>query len=313
MKFIQSDKVIRSTALEDIMPEIDRLAIRASEKIRDYFFKGIENLKESTASISLAQQTIFLKHRELFWFLMDHFSPVGSEIHQNYITTASTYYSCYFEKYIKAMQGHQSSIGDKLDLIGCEEGARRIIGLFGTRQPKEKPNLYAVGDRIVTLINEDSGIILLFPDDKSQLQTRYTFEEIFKSVIRLFLDNASSEFVFCSEFFGKNNNVHLNSVSQAVFHGVFEPCFRIIHTFLKSYLDSTFDALGVLLCIRLTNQCIRLMQRRCLPCLDGVLHKIIMQLWPKYQSVMDLHTESLKNVLVSKVFASKDHHPHFVL
>ena len=51
------------------------------------------------------------------------------------------------------------TIANKLDLIGCEEGAKR--GLFsGSRALKDKTSIFTLGDRVKVLSNPDPGIIL---------------------------------------------------------------------------------------------------------------------------------------------------------
>jgi vacuolar protein sorting-associated protein 52 len=48
-------------------------------------------------------------------------------------------------------------MGDKLDLIGCEEGAKR--GIFSGRLVmKDKANVFTLGDRLSVLNSGSSGI-----------------------------------------------------------------------------------------------------------------------------------------------------------
>lgn len=105
--------------------------------------KKIESLKAANTNIALIQQNALLKYKELFWFLMERFTPVGLEIHANYIVIVSTYFCTAFDKYLKVMNKLQSSLADKNDVIGADDGSKR--GLFGMRTIKDTTNLYTLG------------------------------------------------------------------------------------------------------------------------------------------------------------------------
>lgn len=118
----------------------------------------------------------------------------------------------------------ESFLGDKLDLIGIEETARRNI-FSGRFQIKDRVNVFTLGERIHILNSGEPDIILLQNDDKT---LKFPFEAIFKAVTRLVLDNASSEYIFNYEFFGKSNQSDMIETSTQAFHGVFEPTFKLV-------------------------------------------------------------------------------------
>jgi hypothetical protein len=153
----------------------------------------------------------------------------------NSILVASTYFFNSFDKYFKSIQRFLTTIGDKLDLIGCEEGAKR--GLFTTRfLMKDKSNVYMLGDRIEVLKSVDPGFIMLQVGDRNQ---KYPFETIFKAVTRLLLDNASSEYIFSCEFFGQGKNSEMSDMINAAFNGVFDPTFRSLQVNLLTRTRSS--------------------------------------------------------------------------
>ena len=73
----------------DVGPEVERLVIKAVERIRDFLGKRIDSLKTANTNIAIIQSTVLLKFKELFWFLMDTFPSVGLEIHANYVFASS--------------------------------------------------------------------------------------------------------------------------------------------------------------------------------------------------------------------------------
>lgn len=222
------DKNIK--AFKNIGPELERLRLKvicvnkAIEKIRDFLLKKIESLKAPNTNIALIQQNVFLKYKELFWFLMERYTPIGLEIHANYIAIVSTYFQSSFEKYLRELQKLQTGTAEKTDLIGLDEGARR--GLFGARTAlKNAINVFALGNRVLVLTTRD-GIIV--PHHAEEQNQKFAFEAIFKSLTRLLLDNACSEYVFTCEFFVDKNG-STNHDSHATFFGeVFDPTLKFI-------------------------------------------------------------------------------------
>lgn len=174
---------------------------------------------------------------------------------------------------------------------------------------KDKANIFTLGDRLNVLTSGESGIIL-FGEDRT---VKYQYEAIFKAITRLVLDNASSEYIFNFEFFGKSNQTDLIETSSNAFNGVFDATFKLLESNFKQHTDLTFDAVGVLICIRLNNQNLRIMQRRRIPGLDTFLNTINMILWPRFQALIDLHIQSLKTASISRLLPSKDTHPHYVV
>ncbi|KAJ3200450.1 hypothetical protein HK099_002682, partial [Clydaea vesicula] len=187
----------------------------ATDKIREFLLKKIETLKTPNTNISIIQQSIFLKYKELFWFILERYSEAATEIKINYVNTVATYYFSSFEKYLKSTQKLQMIIADKLDLIGCEENAKRG-GLFASKiNLKDKSNVFTLGERIQVLTNADAGIILGHIAEEQNI--KYPYEAIFKSVNRLLIDNSSSEYTFTAYFFCSpklNNKVNQSNLNN---------------------------------------------------------------------------------------------------
>ncbi|KAL2914393.1 Vacuolar protein sorting-associated protein 52 [Polyrhizophydium stewartii] len=310
MAFVKSKQEKKIRAFKDVGPELERLRLRAAEKIRDFLLKKIESLKAPNTNIAIIQQSVFLKYKELFWFLMERYSDVGLEIHANYVVTVANYFFASFEKYIKSIGRFQMVIADKLDLIGCEEGAKR--GLFSGRLTlKDKTNVFTLGERVHVLTNPEPEIIL--PHIAEDKNMKYSYEAIFKSITRLLLDNASSEYIFTTEFFARTKTRHPIEVPGVVFTEVFDQTLKFIQATIKSQIENTFDAVGILICIRLNSQNIRIMQKRRIPCLENFLNIVNILLWPKFQAIIDLHIDSLKKATVSRLLPTKDVHPHYIM
>jgi hypothetical protein len=91
----------------------------------------------------------------------------------------------------------------------------------------------------------------------------------------------------------------------------------LTHTFFKQnitkqYLDASYDAMGALLAVRTNIQHSLLLQQRRVPALEKYINSMNMLLWPRFQSIMDLHIDSIKKAVTSKLMPSKDSRPHYV-
>ncbi|KAJ3265746.1 hypothetical protein HDU77_004014 [Chytriomyces hyalinus] len=325
MAYVKSQKGAHIRALKDVGPELERLRLKATEKIREFLLKKIDSLKTPNTNISIIQQNHLLKFKELYWFLLERYSEAAQEVRATYTTTTQQYYLASFEKYVKSLSSVQTIIADKGDLIGSAESqgtgsgggwTAGMTGLFSNKnnQLKNRSNVYSLGERVQVLTTEDAGIILAHVAEEQRL--KFPYEVIFKSINRLLMDNASSEYMFSTEFFfstwrrGSKMAVADPATIGTVFADIFEPTLKFLQSALKQYIDASFDAVGVLLCIRLNSFHARLMQKRRIPCLENFMNLLNILLWPRFQAIMDLHIESLRKV--GKVSVTKDCHPHFI-
>src|SRR5205823_13493576 len=78
----------------------------------------------------------------------------------------------------------------------------------------------------------------------------------------------------------------------------------------KQFVDNSYDAIGILICIRLNTQFALELQRRRVPALEGYTNQINMLLWPRFQAIMDMHIDSVKKAATKLIV--RDIHPHFV-
>lgn len=128
------------------------------------------------------------------------------------------------------------------------------------------------------------------------------------------IDNASSEYLFLYEFFSRDTKTAAD-IAKGMFQQIFVPTEKVGLQFTKAFVENTFDAVGILLCIRINTQLALELQRRRVPALEGYTNATNMLLWPRFQSVMSLHFESLKKMFHNKsvISAVKDIHPHYVI
>jgi hypothetical protein len=147
---------------------------------------------------------------------------------------------------------------------------------------------FALGRRIDILRTSNNMAITsyLAEEDKSV----HCIEVPFRNFNLVLLDNISAEYSFLTEFFSV---LPFSQVSRKVVE-IFEPVFALGQSLTKQLIESTTDCLGVLLCVRLNQQSAFELQRRKIPVAESYINGINMELWPRFQMIMDLHCESLK-------------------
>ncbi|CAG8622941.1 11481_t:CDS:10 [Paraglomus brasilianum] len=308
MTYVETHQGENITALKDVEPELEKLRLKASEKIREFLLMKIKSLRIPNTNIQILQQSVLLKYKQLHQFIMERYGEVALEIRQTYVNTMRWYFSNHFERYNKGLQRLQNSITDKGDLIGSDESVKKG-GLFGTSKIalKDKGNTFSLGDRINTLRNTDAGVILVHVAETSS--QKYSYEALFRSFNLIFIDNASSEYLFIVEFFAKDDKPAID-VAREVFAEIFDPTIKMGLAATKHYIESSYDAVGILLCIRLNMQFALELQRRRVPALEGYINQTNMLLWPRFQSIIDMHVESVKKA--GNKLVVKDIHPHYV-
>ncbi|ORX77990.1 Vps52-domain-containing protein [Anaeromyces robustus] len=102
MKYVKEQpnkKLIHS--LKDIGPELERLRLITSMKIRNFFLEKIKLLKSPNSNVPMIQKNSFLKYKDLYTFLLDRYKEVAIEIRLKYIYTIRSYYQYMFEKYTR--------------------------------------------------------------------------------------------------------------------------------------------------------------------------------------------------------------------
>ncbi|KAL7311551.1 Vacuolar protein sorting-associated protein 52 [Mucor circinelloides] len=312
MRFVKANQHRPIKALRNVGPELEKLRLKAAATIRDFFVSRIQLLCVPNANIQIMQQSVFLKYKELHFFVLERHHEAAREIRQSYMNSLRWYFQNHFERYSKGLLKLQTVSADKTDLIGVEENNRKG-GLFGTSKVtlKDKTNLFALGDRSDTLRIQDPGVILVHVAEAKE--QKYQFEQLFRSFNLTLIDNASSEYLFIYEFFSRDPKTAADT-AKLIFQFIFEPTEKVGMNFTKAYVENCYDAVGLLLCIRINTQLALELQRRRVPALEGYTNATNMLLWPRFQYVMSLHVESLKRMFNSKsvMSAVKDIHPHYI-
>ncbi|XP_052200903.1 vacuolar protein sorting-associated protein 52 A isoform X2 [Diospyros lotus] len=300
LKFVEIDPTVKtSKALKDVQPELERLQQKAVSKVFEFIVQKLYALRKPKTNIQILQQSVLLKYKYIILFLKEHGKDVYTEVRTAYIDTMNKVLSAHFRAYIQALEKLQLDIATPNDLIGVET---RGAGLFSLgREPlKNRSAVFALGERINILKEIDEPALI--PHIAEASSRKYPYEVLFRSLQKLLMDTASSEYLFCDDFFGE----------KSMFSDIFAGPFLIIDEHFNSILPNCFDAIGLMLMIRIIHQHQLTMSRRRIPCLDSYLDKVNISLWPRFKTVFDMHLSSLRNANVRTLWED-DVHPHYVM
>ncbi|XP_074316076.1 vacuolar protein sorting-associated protein 52 A-like isoform X2 [Silene latifolia] len=287
--------------VEDIIIPPRMVDVIVDGEVFEFIVQKLYALRKPKTNIQILQQSVLLKYKYVIYFLKEHGKEVYTEVRAAYIDTMNKVLSAHFRAYIQSLEKSQLDIATSSDLIGIEAGGGGT-GLFSTRREplKNRSSVFALGDRINILKEIDQPALI--PHIAEASSQKYPYEVLFRSFHKLLIDTASSEYIFCGDFFGEESS----------FNEIFAGPLAVIDEHFSAVLSNSFDAIGLMLMIRLTHQHRLIMSRRRIPCLDSYLDKVNISLWPRFKMVFDMHLSSLRSANV-KTLWEDDVHPHYVM
>ncbi|KAI4989837.1 vacuolar protein sorting-associated protein 52 A [Hordeum vulgare subsp. vulgare] len=299
IKFIEADSMVKtSKALKDVQPEVERLRQKAVSKIFEFIIQKFYALRKPKTNIQILQQSV-LKYKYTIVFLKEHAKEIYAEVRTAYIDTMNKVLSAHFRAYIQALEKLQLDIATSTDLLGVETRSTGYLFSIGKEPLKARSSVFALGERINVLKDIDQpALIPHISEAKSQ---KYPYEVLFRSLQKLLIDTATSEYLFSDDFFGE----------ESLFQDIFAGPIQVVDEYFNAVLLNCYDAIGIMLMIRIIHQHQLIMFKRRIPCLDSYLDKVNMSLWPRFKMVFDLHLSSLRNANI-KTLWEDDVHPHYV-
>jgi len=271
----------------DVKPLLNDLVNRVIERIRDHLVSQVKAMRSPSINAQIIQQNNLAKYRDTFGFLVRHQPKLGEEITQAYVNTMRWYYHDHFTRYRAALEKLKVIPMDKSDAIGSDPSISRAAKPGGARTS----NLYDIGRRgdILNTHNHSAISSYLAEEDKGV----HHFEVPFRNFGIALVDNVSAEYSFLTAFFNKMSLGQLSGRCAEIF----TPTFNLGKEMLNSLLEvNTLDCLGILLCVRLNQAFAFELQRRRIPVMDNHINATSIALWPKFQTAMDAHTESVKTL-----------------
>lgn len=269
-------------AAQDVQPFIQDVSTKAVERIRDYVVAQIKALRSPNINAQIIQQNSFLRYKDVFAFLAKQQPPLAEEISQAYCNTMRWYYLSNFTRYKTALDTLAIHNIDQTEVLASETGAKRA----GKTGPPH--DTYSIGRRMDILLTSNNTALPSFAaeDDKG---THY-LEIPFRALNLALVDNACAEYSFLTEFFPKQS-FH---IANRRFNDIFRSTFDLGRVLTKQLIEQSLDALGILICVRLTQHYAFELQRRKVPVAESYINGTNMLLWPRFQQIIDAHCESIR-------------------
>ncbi|KAJ1295079.1 hypothetical protein BS78_01G196700 [Paspalum vaginatum] len=281
LNFVQVNPLINaSKALEDIKQELERLRQKAVSKVSNHIIEIFFAMRKPGTNIQILQQNLLQRHRYLVLFLKEHGFEIYADLCASYVDTMNKVLSTYFHVYVEALERLKLDIGASSDLSGHDISIIDII-TGGRNYLRDHRFMFSLGERANILKEIDQpGLV---PHISQVNSRKYPYEVIFRSLQKLLMDTASSEYLFIEAFFGE----------ELLFYQVFEGPFTVIDQHLDLILPNCRDAVCIMLMICITRKHQLVMSNRRLPCLGNYFDKALMYLWPRFKVVFDMYLQSL--------------------
>ena len=291
-------------AIKDIDPELEKLRIKATTKVREYMLHIIySDLRKPNTNVQLQQQAQLLTLKKFNEFLLRYGKEFAKEIRLAYINTMHKIYLNHFRDYITGLMKLHTEIGSKNDVLGVEENQGK--GFFSSRFAKNRSNVFSMGvpSRGLILENLEDNCIVLH-DAQTKKQT-FPYEQLFRSMTFYYKSAVLSEDSFDSEFFSQKVDLY---------NQIFGKASTLFIENVTNYCASSFDAIGLLIMIQICRHYGE-KSRAEVPKLTEFFETLIEIIRPRFLSVFALHLESIR-VADPKVLGFPDPNaglgPHYV-
>ncbi|KAJ7639000.1 vacuolar sorting protein [Roridomyces roridus] len=175
----------RVKAARDLGEVSEGLRIVAATKLRAFFLALFQPIRTNvTTNMQVLQTSVLLKYKPLFAFLQRQAPNVAQELQRSYVAAARVYYETGFRRYVRSLGWIKSRTVEKLESIVASERERDMV---------------VDVDRLAYGRIEGPSVTLAYmADDKTHKEP---LEALARSLLLVFMDNATSEYSFITAFF----------------------------------------------------------------------------------------------------------------
>ena len=309
-----------TTAGMEMQAHIRQLRLLAVSRIRDYFYQTLQRLRQPQTNIRILQSHGLLAYQDLYEFLLDTSPDIAQELYQVYTDTMSkTLYALFRTYQAQLMQLDATKhAATRQDVLAVEDAYLRDSI---TTKAKKRVDVFTLGNRANDVLwnnnhdpnttasgrgrnnnnnnNKDPPIVAMVAASEHQT---FPYERLFQSVLQHLVDAVTNEHVVCREFFQRTD----------AFDALFGPTLQLLLEQVENYMFGCYDALCILLMIKVTHQFKRAAQSRTITSLHSFLDQLTHLLWPRLSNVMELQLRSLKQATALSLGGVELLHAHYV-
>lgn len=284
------------------------------ERSRDYFVLKIKQIRLPGTSVQQIQREM-KQNKDMYIYLERHYPELAVGLKKAYVNTIKWYYLSNFTRYISCLEKLNIKAVDKSVLLGTDDGRTAsggglLGGIYGSsaaapRDPSiatSQELMNTTAKRIRQLEEEESTVMPAKIAENNPLH--HWLETGFRSLMQALLDNCNVEYDFLNDLFGTRHAVahspvvsaspakHTISRVDKLFQKIFLPTFEAVSNYTNELTNTTYDAFGMLICIRICQKMAGKSHE--VPILRAVYKRLAMQLWPRVQIILDANCESLR-------------------
>ena len=288
-----------TTAGIEMQGKVETLRLLAVRRIRDYFLEQISLLRKPQTNVRMIQVHGLLKYSALQDFLHEASPDIASEILSVYLESMSKTLLQLFRTYQAQLLQLDSTkqAATRQDVIAIEDSLLRDSL---TTRAKKRVDLVCLGRRAIDCLDDEADPRPIMAHVALAEGHRYTYERLFRSILGHLVDAVTNEHVFCRQFFKRD-------CFTPLFHGT----LGLLLEQLENYLFTCYDALCLLLMIKVAHFYRRLTRKRKIHSLDSFFDHCSGLLWPRLKIVMEQHLRSLKQATAPKL-GGVDLQQHYV-
>lgn len=279
----QQGKQIAAT--KDIDPELEKLRIKAISRVREKALDVVyTEFRKPNTNIQMLQDKNRALMKRLNEFLMRYGQEYAKEVRIAYIDTVQKIYFAHFREYIAALMRLHSEIGSKNDLLGVEENQGK--GFFSSKFSKNRTSVFTMGapprDDILCHLEDDC----IVPHEAQAKNQTFAYDVLFRNMIYYFKSAVTFEDTFDTDFFSQKVDL---------FQHIFGKSIPLFVENVTNYAASSFDALGLLIMIRIAKHYAISARAAEIPKLEAFMQSLIEILSPRFFTVFSMHLESIRN------------------
>ncbi|KAG6911232.1 hypothetical protein DXG01_003099 [Tephrocybe rancida] len=177
----------RVKAARDLGEVAEGLRIVAATKLRAFFLALFQPIRGNvTTNMQVIQTSVLLKYSGLFAFLQRQAPNVAHEVQRSYVGAARVYYETGFRRYARSLTWVKARTTEKHETIVASE--------------REK-DLHVDLERLAFSKIAGPGVTLAYMADDKNHKKKEPIEALLRSLLLVFMDNATAEYTFLKAFF----------------------------------------------------------------------------------------------------------------
>ncbi|KAG5341928.1 hypothetical protein C0989_006771 [Termitomyces sp. Mn162] len=186
--------------LSEVAEGLRIVTLQAATKLRAFFLALFEPIRSNvTTNMQVIQTSVLLKYNGFFAFLQRQAPDVAHEVQRSYVGAARVYYETGFRRYARSLTLIKARFVEKHENIVVSE--------------REK-DLQVDLERLAFAKIVGPGVTLAYmADDKSHKEP---IEALLRSLLLVFLDNATSEYTFVKTFFSVEASLPTKESSNSI-------------------------------------------------------------------------------------------------